>query len=174
MFRTLKQRIKDIRTIKSMCLGAERHANVDGEKEPGLEHFILAALDLPDGTARKAFERIGADPDLFRGAIAEQYDGALRSIGVETSHLGSIHRSGAPIPPNEGIYKSKPQVQALMQQLATRDKKYASEPLLGAHVIAAVATFQHGVASRTLAMMEIDRKALIEAAQLEVETARDN
>ena len=56
MFETIKQRFRDMSTIKSLCLAAEQHANTDGQKEPGAEYFVLAALESPDGTAHKAIE----------------------------------------------------------------------------------------------------------------------
>lgn len=172
MFRMLKQRINDIRAIKTLCASAETHANADGEKAPGLEHFVLAALDLPDGTARRAFRRLGADPDAFRPAVSRQYDDALRSIGIDPSRLGSLHGSDAGIPQGKGIYRSQPQVQALMEKLAGRQRTDAGEALLGAHVIEAIATFQHGAASRTLSAMGIDREALREAAREEANSTR--
>ncbi|MGH6647625.1 hypothetical protein [Aquabacterium sp.] len=43
----LKQRVRDMGTIKSLCLGAEEHAQQDGQDKPGAEHFLLSALDLP-------------------------------------------------------------------------------------------------------------------------------
>jgi ATP-dependent Clp protease ATP-binding subunit ClpA len=166
------QRINDMRTIKSLCLGAESHANADGQQAPGLEHFVLAALDLPDGTARKAFERIGANPDAFPQAIADQYEKALKGIGIDAPQPPSMQHGADGISPGKGLYQSKPQVQAFMQQLANRKKTDAGVPLLGAHVIEVIAAFEHGVASRTLALMGIDRQRLIEAAQMEAGEVR--
>lgn len=172
MLRMLKQRINDIRTIKNLCLNAERHANAEDLKAPGLEHFVLAALDLPDGTARKAFQRLGVDPDAFRSAIAGQYEIALRGIGIDATHLDSMHGSAAGISPDKGLYQSQPQVQAFMQRLAGRRKTDAGEALLGADVIEAIATFQYGVASRAFAAMGINREALMEAARNEAISTR--
>lgn len=169
MFRMIQQRINDIRTMKSLCLSAERHANADGEKEPGLEHFVLAALDLPDGTARKAFERLGADPDGFREAIAAQYRNALKSVGIDTTDqviAGSVANGTSPA---NGLYRSKPQAKEFMQRLANRKATDGATSLLGAHVLETAAGFQHGVASRTFATMGIDRQAMMEAARAEAE-----
>ncbi|WP_192804979.1 Clp protease N-terminal domain-containing protein [Noviherbaspirillum aerium] len=169
MFRMLKQRINDIRTINSLCLSAERHANADGEKEPGLEHFVLAALDLPDCTARKAFERLGADPDGFRAAVAAHYRNALKSVGVDTPEQMISYGAAGDIPPGNGLYRSKHQVKEFMQRLANRKMKDGARPLLGAHVLETAAGFEHGVASRTFATMGIHRQAMGEAARAEAE-----
>lgn len=172
MLRMFMQHLNDISTIKSLCLGAEKHANADGQEEPGPEHFVLAALDLPDGTARKAFQGVGANPDAFRPAIAEQYDKALKGIGLDAPQLASMQHDAAGISPRKGIYRSQPQTQAVMQQLANRKKTGTGAPLLGAHVIEVIAAFQHGVASRTFAAMGIDRKMLVEAARREAGKVR--
>ncbi|KAF0813437.1 hypothetical protein IGB42_01788 [Andreprevotia sp. IGB-42] len=170
MLRRLTQRISDMRTIKVLCTDAEKHANAAGQTEPGLEHFVLAALALPDGSARRAFERIGADPAQFTAAIARQYADALNSIGIAASPLDTQGDTAA-IAPGKGPYQAKPAVQSLMQQLASRPGSHAAEPLLGAHVIAVAAAARFGVAPRALKAMGIDLQALINATQDELRTA---
>ncbi|WP_334190679.1 Clp protease N-terminal domain-containing protein [Noviherbaspirillum sp.] len=167
MFAKIKQRFQDMHTIKTLCASAEKHANADGQKEPGAEHFVLAALELPDGTARKAFERMQTDPDDYRAAIARQYDDALRHVGIE---IPEDHADGgAAIPAGAGIYKAQPSAQALMQQLANRQKADAGEPLLGAHVLLAVTAARHGVALRAFRAMGIQPAALADAAAAEID-----
>jgi Clp amino terminal domain, pathogenicity island component len=58
MFARIKARLSSMSTLKSLCLRAEQHALRDQQRQPGAEHFLLAALDLPDGTARQAFESL--------------------------------------------------------------------------------------------------------------------
>lgn len=41
MFSKIKERFRDMGTIKSLCLEAGKHANAQGQKEPGGEHFVL-------------------------------------------------------------------------------------------------------------------------------------
>jgi hypothetical protein len=53
----------------------------------------------------------------------------------------------------------------MLEQLANRERRNVSEPLLGAHVIAAIAATEHGVAARALKAMGIDRHALANAAK---------
>jgi ATP-dependent Clp protease ATP-binding subunit ClpA len=166
MFQKLRQRLRDMRTLKDLCLGAEQHANAEGQQMAGAEHFILAALDLPDGTARRAFERIGADPRQFRAAIARQYGEALSSIG-----LGSLQQDPEPVPSRKGVYHTKTSAQTLMQQLAARGKTHPGEPLFGAHVVAVAAGAQQGVAARALRAMGIESAALAGAAQAEIASA---
>jgi ATP-dependent Clp protease ATP-binding subunit ClpA len=52
-----------------LCLCAEKYANKYGQEKPGAEHFILAALDLQDGSARDVFKRLEVNPDAINQAI---------------------------------------------------------------------------------------------------------
>ncbi len=79
----LKSPVRDIRTINRLLGGAEAEARRKGESLPGAEHLLLAALALPEGSARRAFERVGADPDRLADAIAAQHADALAAIGIE-------------------------------------------------------------------------------------------
>lgn len=177
MFNTVKQRFRDMSTIKTLSFGAEKLANEEGQKEPGAEHFVLAALELPDGTARKAFERIHVDPDNFRVAIAQQYEDALRNIGIELPQDAALSEGATPIPCSTGLYKTQPSAQALMQTLAreimVKERKADSAaPLLGAHVILAATTAQYGVATRAFRAMGVDPTKLAEAATAEIIASR--
>ena len=82
MFKAIRQRIRDMRTLKTLCFGAEEHASRRGHREPGAEHFVLAAMDLRDNTAKQALAGLGITPDAFDAAIENQYRSALTSIGL--------------------------------------------------------------------------------------------
>ena len=156
MLKQIKSRLSDMNTIKKLCLGAEKHALADQQKAPAAEHFLLAALDLPDDTAQKCFERFGADSATLRLAIARQYDDALSSIGLErrTAEPGKDE----PLAGEPGLYNAAPSGQEVMQTLAANRHEHG--PLLGAHVVAVAANMQHGVVARALRVMGIDAKAL--------------
>ena len=173
MFNTIKQRFRDVSTINALCSGAEKHANADGRKEAGAEHFVLSALELPDGTARKAFERIHADPDGFRAAIARQYEDALKNIGIALPHDAAIAGEAIPVAASTWPYQAQASTERLMQTLAREimDKEHKADkaaPLLGAHVILAATTAQYGVAVRAFRAMGIDPAKLAEAATAEI------
>lgn len=168
MFRKLRRRLRDMGTIKALCLGAEKYANADGQKAPGSEHFVLAALELPDGTARKAFERICIDKNGFHSAIAQQYQQALQSMGIELPEHAIAGADAPAMPRSAGIYQAQPSAQALMQKLSQRQALDANTPLLGAHVIMAAATAEYGVAARAFRVMGVDPVRLAEAAAAEI------
>jgi len=161
MFSRIKARFNDIGTIGTLCTGAERHALQDQQREPGAEHFLLAALDLPDGTARRAFEAAGADPVALKHAIARQYGDALAAIGLD---VGSSSAAGTEqLAARPGAFNASASGQEVMQALAASRGQHG--PLLGAHVVAIVAGMPHGVAARALRAMGVDLAQLKSAAE---------
>ena len=162
MFSRIKARVADMATIKTLCTQAEAYALQDHQREPGAEHFLLSALDLPDGTARRAFERIGANPAALKPAIARQYSDALAALGLDVK-LPPEASGAQPLAAKPGAFVASASGQETMQALtASRDEH---GPLLGAHVVAVVAGMSHGVAGRALRTMGIDPAALRSAAQ---------
>lgn len=169
MFEGLKRRVAAIGTIKALCEGAEAHARRDGMREPGAEHFLLAALDMPDSTARLAFEKVEAEPASFEGAVRLQYDDGLRFAGVDPGVAASASQARESLPPSAGLYVAASSGQEIMQALAAERRDH--DPLLGAHVVAAVCRLDQGVAARALRAMGIDRAALRQAADAVARTA---
>jgi len=168
MFHPLKQRFADIRTIDRLCRAAEARALEDGQREPAAEHFLLAALDLPDGGARRAFASAGADPDALKAAIAAQYDDALDKIGVDLGGLAEPVAATA----RPGPYIAAPSGQALMRRLADDHGSGRRALLGGAHVVAVAAEAPHGVVARALRVMGVDRDKLRQAALREAGEGR--
>lgn len=167
MFHQLKHRFLSMRTLSQLCTQAEVHARASGQAAPGAEHFLLAAIDLPDGSARRAFESIGADPAAVRSAIEQQYRNALQGLGLDNA---ALPQAAALEPHAPGLYRAQPSGQELVQALA-RTRKDQGGPLLGAHVVLAVAAMSQGVAARTLRAMGIDAARLAAAAQTQVPAA---
>ena len=158
-------RMRDIRTVKELCLGAERYAHENGEDVPGAEHFLLAAIDLPDGSARRVFERIGANPDELGNAIKKQYNEALKSIGIDPSRVDVGSEAALP---RRVLYDSKPSAQSLMKDLVEHKRKDKDVPLLGAHVVDVAVSKEQGVVARTLKAMGVSQAALKNAVKEEL------
>lgn len=164
----LKNPIQDMRTIKGLLTGAEDIARRAGESQPGAEHLLLAALEMPEGSARRSFERIGADPDAFGPAIAAQHTGALRAMGIEPPAEEAL----APAPETKPSrwYRANASLQSAFQragELARDDGTW----MTGAHVVVAVAGMEHGTAARALRAMGVDREQLAAAAATEARAA---
>ncbi len=176
MFHTVKQRFRDMRTITALCSGAEKLANADGQKEPATEHLVLSALELPDGTARKAFERVHADSNGFRAAIARQYEDALQNIGISLAPDTAIEDEPIAVAEGKGLFKSQASFSSVMQTLYEvkneEQKTDSAAPLLGAHVLLAATSAQYGVAMRALRAMGVDPAKLAEAARAEIAASR--
>lgn len=163
MFRSLQHRFQSMRTLSRLCTSAEAHARAGGQAAPGAEHFLLAAIDLPDGSARRALESAGADPAAVRDAIEQQYRDALQGAGMTMP----LPEAPALAPPPPGLYRTQPSGQEVVQALA-RSRKEQNGPLVGAHVVAVVAAMPQGVAARTLRAMGIDAGRLAAAAKAQV------
>lgn len=89
--------MKDVRTIKQLLEGAEAEARSAGERLPGPEHLLLAAAALPDGSAARALERVGADPQQLRLAVQQAHTSALAAVGIGVEHgLGGAADLRAP------------------------------------------------------------------------------
>jgi ATP-dependent Clp protease ATP-binding subunit ClpA len=164
----LKNPIQDMRTIKGLLTGAEAIAREAGESQPGAEHLLLSALAMPEGSARRALERIGADPDAFGPAIAAQHAEALRALGIEPPPEEAL------VPASEAKpsrwYRANASLQTAFQragELARDDGTWMN----GAHVVVAVAGMEHGTAARALSAMGVDREQLAAAAAAEARAA---
>lgn len=168
MLNRLRQKFRDVKTIKSLFERAEKHANASGQREPGSEHFVMAALELPDRTAQNVFRRLNADPNQFGAAVAQQYNNALHDVGIALSQGDSLVNETVPIQPHNGIYKAKPSVKTLIETLWELKKADSALPLLGAHVILAAISAQYGVTPRTLWSMGVDPASLAAAAKAEI------
>lgn len=162
--------VRDVRTIKQLLEGAEAEADRAGEPQAGAEHLLLSALDLPDGSARRAFERVGADPDGVRDAIAAQHADALRGIGVEPPEDEALDAAvaAAPAPKKAGAFRSTASARSAFQEAGALARGQKGVRLAGAHVVIAVAGQRHGTAARALKAMGVEGAALAAAAREEV------
>lgn len=161
--------VREIRTIKTLLSGAEAEARRAGEAVPGPEHLLLASLALPDGSARRAFEHVGADPDALRPAIAAQHAEALRALGITSVSDEALDAAALDAMPSaKGVFRATAPAQAAFRAAVDLAKTDKPSRLVGAHVVAAVAEIEHGTAPRTLHAMGIDRHALALAARQEL------
>lgn len=166
----LSTRVRDVRTIKELLTGAEAEAHRTGDIQPGAEHLLLSALALPDGSAARAFERVGADPGRLRAAIAAQHADALRAIGIEPPDDAALDAAvGRDPPAAAGMFRSNASARTAFQRASEMARSEKPLGLVGAHVVVAVAEQEHGTAARALTLMGIDRAALAAAARAEIE-----
>jgi ATP-dependent Clp protease ATP-binding subunit ClpA len=167
MIKRILLRFRDMKTIGKLIPGADKEANMLGEEKAGAEHFVLSALNLVDGTAKRIFERFGIDSGKFRDAIKTQYSEALSSVGVsqEASEIDP-----EPIASDKMFHDSQPSGQNLMKSIYALKKEDKERPLLGAHVIIVAAAIEYGVVPRVFRVLGVDRKLLAKAAREELDT----
>lgn len=164
MFKTLKVRWQDMRTIARLCTAAE---NIAGA-EPGSEHLVLASLDLPDGSSREAFAHLGLSREAFADAIQAQFADALGTVGI-TLPAGEAPAETTNAKPRSRLYRAAPSGQALIERLVHSPRREAHQPLAGADILLAASQEQFSVAARAFARLGIGREQLAAAATHAIE-----
>lgn len=156
MFNALRQNFSNARVLAELCKAAESEARRDGQTAPGAEHFVLAALSLPDGRARRVWSEFAATEEQLREAIAEQYKKPLQTLGLAVSVESTplARRSKA------RLYRAAPSGQGLVQTLSD-DRR----PLTSDRVLVAALERSHGVFPRALKLMGLDLHELRAALQ---------
>jgi len=148
----LKNRFKDIQTMTTLCQNAEDFSRQEGDEKPGVEHFVLAALTLEDGSAQRVMKQFEVDVAHLQRAIQQQHADALQKIGLDNEILTLETQpitSSKPL-----VYPAKSSVQELIQSLATNNKSRCT-PLLGVHILEAALNFEHGTLARSLKWLNI-------------------
>ncbi len=156
--------LRDMRTIRQLLTDAERTARQMGDEQPAAEHLLLAAMDLPDGTASRILGRFGVDRDAMRAAIEFVHTDALDAAGIGVTGARGVP-GGRPLPPvdHAPVYRSSASAQEAFQA-AGAIARASRERLAGTHVVAAIAAMEHGTSARMLERLGIDRVALAAAA----------
>jgi len=162
-FKRIRIRLRDMRTIKNVSLAAEEEAARMNELPPGSEHYVLAALQMPDGIARDVFVKLGANPDDFRSAIRQQYDDALRDVGIEPPALQDADNDDHAREPKPALYQAKPDVSTLFEHMRAHTDQNPDQPLRSASFLIGVAKLERGVSVRALKAMGISQAALLQA-----------
>lgn len=161
--------LRDMRTIRTLLERAETIGREMGEEEPGAEHLLLAAVDLPDGSAARALARVGVDRDGLADAIVGTHADALVSAGIGRAEAARLSESTPLGSPPSGPYRSRPSAQEAFRAAGDLARS-SKERLAGAHVVAAVADMEHGTLARALDRLGVDRAALRTAADEERRT----
>lgn len=162
MLSMLKRKFHDVKTLSALATAAEQLARSAGRVKPGSEHFVLAALGLPDGSAGQVFETLGLSESRFREALVTQQRQALASLGIEAP---AMHEPAAPAAPAPALYEADASGQALVQRLAASAPARAPRALMGADLLLAVAQEEHSAAARAFRVLGVSSQALGDAAR---------
>ncbi|MGW4338690.1 Clp protease N-terminal domain-containing protein [Rhodococcus koreensis] len=153
---------RDMRTMKTLFSETEAEADRLGDREPGLEHLLLASFALPDGTTGRVFDRLGSNRDALREAIIHVHGEALAAAGMTDTGAATSALSR----PRTGPLRLTEPAQGAFRNavaLAKSDRR----PIVGADIVAAVATITHGTAARALESLGLVRSAVVDAARSE-------
>jgi len=166
MIEKLKHIRGSMKTLIKLCEGSEKYATENGATEVGAEHYLLAAIDLPDGSARRVFERLDVDPDSLLNAINQQYSDALSKLGFDPASIESVMDDPEPVKKTL-LFPASASGKDVMKRLEEKRKEHL--PLKGAHVVKVIAETEYGVVIRALRVLNITPERLSEAVQHELE-----
>ncbi|QYB06587.1 Clp protease N-terminal domain-containing protein [Rhodococcus sp. USK10] len=153
---------RDMRTMKILFSETEAEADRLGDREPGVEHLLLASFALPDGTTSRVFERLGSSRDALREAIIHVHGEALAAAGMTDTGAAT---SALSRPRTGPLRLTEPAQGAFRNAVALA--KSERRPIVGADVVAAVATITHGTAARALESLGLVPSAVVDAARSE-------
>ncbi|MFC9359726.1 Clp protease N-terminal domain-containing protein [Rhodococcus sp. NPDC057014] len=153
---------RDMRTMKTLFSETEAEADRLGDREPGLEHLLLASFALPDGTTGRVFDRLGSNRDALREAVVHVHGEALAAAGMTDAGAAT---SALSRPRTGPLRLTEPAQGAFRNAVALA--KSERRPIVGADVVAAVATVTHGTAARALESLGLVRSDVVDAARAE-------
>jgi ATP-dependent Clp protease ATP-binding subunit ClpA len=157
-----------MRTIAALLTDAEGVARRMGDSQPAAEHLLVAALQLPEGSAARALDRFGVTAERLGGAITDEHAAGLVAAGVEPEAARRLAEPTAIEPAaGSGLYRSSPSARDLFNAAASAARG-AKQRLVGAHVVLAASDVEHGTLPRILDRLGVDRAQLREAARLEL------
>lgn len=148
MIKKLRDKFANMRGIADLCSLAEAIARNSGEVEPAAEHFLLASLEMKDGSAAQALSGFGVDRAALADAISEQHAAALDAAGISKEHVVE----GEAVAGSSGtiLFRASASGQQLMQILSQQASRRKAAGFRSAHVLEAAAAMRHGVVPRVL------------------------
>lgn len=171
MLAKLRRARADLATMSRLFPEAERVAQREGLRETGVEHLLLASLELDDRIALGALGEMGVDRERLREAIVAQHARALRAVGVTPGEEAIDAHLPPPEPRARGRYRAGASLNAAFQ-LAVKLAKADRSPLLSGHVLLAATEPDRGVLARALDVLEVDRTTLRAAVRRRLDSAR--
>lgn len=154
-------RKSDIQALSKVLSKSLAIAQLEGAQYAGAQHLLLAALDMEDGTARRAFEQTGADPDAFAAAVDAQHSAAIPQLKMPAEPATeSVEDRALPAQPKpDATYDA-----AVRATHKFHNSKGNGGAFSGAYMVAGVASLDDGAAARALTAMGVDAHELTKAA----------
>lgn len=173
ILKRLLARKSDMQALSKVLSKSLAIAQLEGAQYAGAQHLLLAALDMEDGTARRAFEQAGADPDAFAAAVDAQHSAAIPQLKMPAEPMiESVEDRALPAQPKpDATYDAA--VRATHEFHNSKGNDGAKEnggvrgnggAFSGAYMVAGVASLEDGAAARALTAMGVDAHKLTRAA----------
>lgn len=159
----IRRRLHDVGVIREVLERAEGLARSEGRDRPGAEHLVLAACDLPDGTAARALAAVGTTPDALAAAIRAVHAEALEAVRLHVDEQGldaALPDGRAP----RGAYHSEVPLQEVFgraRELVAEERSHLS----GAWLLVAAAERHRGTLAQALRRLDVDRAELVAAGR---------
>ena len=162
MLKRMIQRFRDMTALSALMQSAERHSQTRGEgRKPAAEHFVLAAIESPDGAAKDVFLKLGLRPADFADALREQYKNTLTAIGIDVSD--AAFRVSGDAPNSKGT--ELPQVtESGSQLLRSMSEQNKGQAFSSADVLRAIDSVPSGPVHRAFRIMGTTAEKVAEAA----------
>ena len=154
MLKKLRDRFESMRAIADLSTRAEAIARRWGVVEPAAEHFLLAALEMPDNSAAQALSALGHDQASLEDAIREQHSATLAIAGISQEHVVEGEFIGGPT--DTGLYRAAATGKQLMQILSRQARERNSGGFRSLQVLEAALAMRHGVVPRVLKKLGVE------------------
>jgi len=158
---------QDVRIMATLFPAAEAAARADGTDSAGAEYLLAAALDLEDGSARRAFHLVNSNPDDFRAAIRASHANALDSIGMGEVNDETLSELLPRPASGKGSVKTAPSARKMFRAVVKKVKEDRSQ-LYSAYFLLTATETGHG----TTISLGIDPAELAVAARSEIDALR--
>ncbi len=163
VLRRLRGRQRDMKTLSALIESSLAKAAASGDERAGAHHLALAAFEMDDGLAERAMEALERSGEAFADGLATLDAGILADLGLESEQA----RVSPPPVPRTRLGKTDATFEAAIKAIYLHHNEAGDgRALSGAHVLAGVASVEHGVSARVFATLGLDRNDVIEACRV--------
>ncbi len=158
----LRGRQRDMKTLSALIESSLAMAAAAGEERAGAHHLALAAFEMGDGLAEQALATLERSGQAFADALATLDADILAGLGLESEEA----ITPPPPVPRGRLGKTDATFEAAIKAIYLfHNEAGDGRALTSAHVLAGVASVEHGVSARVFATLGLDRDEVIEACR---------
>jgi len=162
VLKKFRSRQRDMKTLSTLIESSLARAAAAGEERAGAHYLALAAFEMEDGLAERTMEALERSGEGFADALATLDADVLAGLGLESEEAIS---SPPPVPrtrlgKTDATYEAA--VKAIYQFHNEADDGRA---LTSAHVLAGVASVEHGVSARVFATLGLELDDVVQACR---------